>query len=273
MADLEVLSLGVGWQSTTMAAMAAMFEISPMPDCAIFADTQCEPKAVYDYLEWLRPLLPFPVYQVSQGNLMADCVRNAAGEILEGACPVLPVFCYGKDGKPALLTRQCTQDYKIAPIRRKIRELLGVGYGERVPSGVQVVQWIGISTDEAARMKPSRDKWAVHRWPLIEAGMSRRDCGNWLTRNGYPLPPKSACIICPFHSDRMWRDMRDSDPESWQIAVEFDRAIRNGFKGSTAPLFLHRSMVPLDEVIFAADTQLVLLPNGFINECEGMCGV
>lgn len=43
---LRVLSLGAGVQSTTLAFMAAHGEIGPMPDCAIFADTHWEPKAV-----------------------------------------------------------------------------------------------------------------------------------------------------------------------------------------------------------------------------------
>jgi len=50
---LRALSLGAGVPSTTMALMAAHGEIGPMPDCAIFADTGWEPKAVYDHLSWL----------------------------------------------------------------------------------------------------------------------------------------------------------------------------------------------------------------------------
>ena len=36
---LNIISLGAGVQSTTMALMAARGEIGPMPDHAIFADT------------------------------------------------------------------------------------------------------------------------------------------------------------------------------------------------------------------------------------------
>ena len=39
-AKLRVISLGAGVQSSVMALMAAKGEIGPMPDCAIFADTQ-----------------------------------------------------------------------------------------------------------------------------------------------------------------------------------------------------------------------------------------
>ena len=45
---LTVISLGAGVQSSVMALMAAHGEITPMPDCAIFADTQAEPTRVLD---------------------------------------------------------------------------------------------------------------------------------------------------------------------------------------------------------------------------------
>ena len=39
----NIISLGAGVQSTTMALMAACGELLPMPDAAVFADTQDEP--------------------------------------------------------------------------------------------------------------------------------------------------------------------------------------------------------------------------------------
>ena len=53
---MNIISLGAGVQSSTMALMAKHGEIKPMPDCAIFADTQAEPKKVYDWLDWLENL-------------------------------------------------------------------------------------------------------------------------------------------------------------------------------------------------------------------------
>ena len=77
-----MLSLGAGVQSTTLALMAAHGEIGPMPDCAIFADTGWEPKAVYEHLAWLQSpnVLPFPVHIVSAGDLRADLLAGARGE-------------------------------------------------------------------------------------------------------------------------------------------------------------------------------------------------
>jgi hypothetical protein len=123
-----------------------------------------------------------------------------------------------------MIRRQCTKDYKIVPIRRKVRELVGLTR-RRSPAHAVVEQWIGISLDQVIRMKPSFEAWQVNRWPLIEQRMSRHDCLRWLARHNYPIPPKSSCIGCPFHSDAMWRQIRDGDPDAWAEAVAVDHAI------------------------------------------------
>ena len=70
---MTVLSLGVGVQSSTMALMAAKRELT-MPDCAIFADTGFEPKGVYQYLNFLKKTLPFPIYVVARSNIREDII-------------------------------------------------------------------------------------------------------------------------------------------------------------------------------------------------------
>src|SRR3546814_20111412 len=75
-------------------------------------------------------------------------------------------------------------------------------------------------------MKMSFEPWQINRWPLIELGMTRRDCLRWLERHGYPMPPKSACIGCPYHSDTMWRQRREEDPDALADAVAIDRLHR-----------------------------------------------
>jgi hypothetical protein len=119
-------------------------------------------------------------------------------------------------------------------------------------------------------MKPSAHPFIAHRFPLIETGVSRRQCLKWLSDNEYPTPPKSACVFCPFHSDAMWRDLRDNDAPGWNRAIAVDHAIRNSLvKGAT---FIHRQRVPLDQVDLSTAEDRGQL-NMFNNECEGMCGV
>ena len=266
---LVVISLGAGVQSSTMALMAANGEL-PKPDCAIFADTGNEPVAVYTYLDFLKKILPYPIYKVSKGNIIDDMI----GSIDNGTrFPTAPFFTQAEiTGKKGMLRRQCTADYKIIPIKKKIRELCNIGFGKHFPKDKYVEQWIGISTDEIGRMKPSRDKYILNRHPLIELKMSRQDCINYLNKNKIPLPEKSACIICPFHNDAYWHFMKTERPIEFNEAVDFDKKVRTGSRKIRDKLYLHRSCKPLDEIEFDKkenDKQLDM----FNNECEGMCGV
>lgn len=263
---LTVISLGVGVQSSAMALMAAKGEL-PMPDCAVFADTGAEPDSIYSYLEFLKSELPFPIYVVQKGNLTEDTMKE--GERFAPA----PFFIKNLDGSKGMLRRQCTNEYKIQPVRRKVRELCGVGFGKRFPKGKYVEQWIGISTDEIQRMKPSRDKYIENRHPLIELNISRQQCLQWFKDNNYPLPEKSACFFCPYKSDDHWIETRDRTPKEFEQAIAFDKGLRSTsntrIKGE---MFLHRSCTPLDQVEFKSkkvDNQMDL----FDNECEGMCGL
>lgn len=278
--ERNIIALGAGVQSTTMALMAAHGEITPMPDCAIFADTGAEPAAVYDHLGWLRSanVLPFPVEIVAAGNIRDDTYAALRGEKHgKGRAATAPFFAPGKDGKGAPLRRQCTSHYKIEPMNRRIRELFGAKKGQRLPKGSNAIVWMGISTDESYRMKPSDQWWIERRWPLIEARMSRWDCLQWMMRNGYPQPPRSACTFCPYHSDNEWRRLRDEQPDDWADAIKVDAAIRQGFKtiqgtNATKQLYVHRSLVPLPDVDLSTPEDRGQL-SIFGNECEGVCGV
>lgn len=277
---LRIISLGAGVQSTTMALMAAHGELTPMPDCAIFADTGWEPSLVYEHLRWLMSanVLPFPVEIVSKGNIRNDIDTLLAGAKVDGkgraATP--PFFTPGRDGIAAPLRRQCTGHYKIEPIEIALKTKLGIAPRQRQPREPKVELWIGISTDEIYRVKPAAQAWISRRWPLIEQKISRHDCLRWMERHGYPTPPKSSCIGCPYHGNDFWRELRDHAPEDWADAVKVDAAIRGGFKrksgGGTGNLYLHRSLKPLDKVDLSTAEDRGQL-NLFNNECEGMCGV
>jgi hypothetical protein len=266
---LTVISLGAGVQSSTMALMAANGEL-PKPDCAIFADTGNEPKAVYTYLDFLKKVLPYPIYKVSKGNITEDMINSIKNNT---KFPTAPFFTQNViTGKKGMLRRQCTSDYKIQPIKKKLRELCNIGYKKHFPKDKYIEQWIGISTDEIQRMKPSRDPYILNRHPLIELKMSRQDCINYLNKNKIPSPEKSACIICPYHNDAYWHFMKTERLSEFKEAVELDKKIRTGAKNIKDNLYLHKSCKPLDEVEFDKkenDKQLDM----FNNECEGMCGV
>ncbi len=263
---MNILSLGAGVQSSCMALMAAKGELTPMPDCAIFADTGAEPWHVYDQLDEIQEEVPFPVYTVKQNDgLLAD-IKNG----LKGGRMASPPFFVAQQKGRGMLRRQCTFEYKVKPIQRKIRELLGLKKGQRGSKEVAVRLWMGISMDETIRMKPNPVKWIENIYPLIDKEMHRYHCLVWMEKNGYKQPQKSACYFCPYHDDKTWLNLKNNDPDSWMLAVEMDENIRKGVHGTQENLFLHSSLEPLADVELDPDKDQVDM---FGNECEGMCGV
>ena len=130
---------------------------------------------------------------------------------------------------------------------------------------------LGISTDEWARMKPSRVKYIENTWPLIDLEMSRNDCMVWLKDNGHTVPPKSACLGCPYHNNELWREIKTEYPEEFEETCKVDDAIRDMPKFKHQQ-FMHRSCKPLRDVDFRTMEEMGQL-NFFTDECEGMCGV
>ena len=245
-------------------------------DYAIFADTQEEPKAVYEHLEWLEAKCArfFSVLKRTAGKLGDDLakgegVRNK-GPALNGHYISIPA--YTKEG---ITPRHCTTDYKVAVIDKTIRrEILGLEPGERLKA--EITQLLGLSYDETARIIRVKALKAgspfEYRFPLFEMEMTRGSCQKWLATY-YPdrSIPRSACVFCPYHSDAEFRAIREVS-QDWERALEIDRAIRK-----ISGAYVHRDRVPLAEAdLDDSETRERKKGQemfGFLQECEGMCGV
>lgn len=271
---VNILSLGAGVQSSTLALMASRGLLGTVPDVAVFADTQNEPKAVMEWLDYLETQLTFPVERVTKGDLWEATkkIRISKKNGKQYWKNWLPTYSINPDGSKGHFPRKCTYDFKVLPLTQFARR-----FG-KIPRGckeVRIHQWIGISLDEAHRMKPARVPFIQNIFPLIDLRMGRKDCLKWLEKNGYPTPPKSACIFCPFHSDQVWLDLKNNSPEEFARVVEIEKELNAIGKLSNRHArseFLHAKRIPLDQVQFrpqAEDKQIDL----FANECEGMCGV
>jgi len=258
---LRVLSLGAGVQSTTLLLLSAEGRL-PKLDAAIFADTRWESVEVYEHLDRLEREVAkpagIPIHRVSKGSIREDALDPDAN------FAQMPLYVRSPKGGRGMLRRACTREYKVKPIKREVRRLLGYPHPHPVPAGVRVEQWIGISSDEASRAARMTDDVQYIRsdFPLLflpggtnprgALGWTRNDCIRYLTTHGFGSTPKSACIGCPYTSNARWRRMRDERPDEWADAVDFDEQIRHGNAHANAvgmPLngeaFLHRSRVPL----------------------------
>jgi hypothetical protein len=115
---------------------------------------------------------------------------------------------------------------------------------------------IGISLDEIQRVKPNTDEetiyWKINAHPLVfevPKPLTRQDCINIIERAGLPIPPKSACYYCPFHSIEKWQDMRTNEPDLFQKACDLEELInkRRAMLGKD-PVWLTRKLKPLAQV-------------------------
>jgi hypothetical protein len=276
------LSLGAGVQSSTLAFMCMKGEITPKPDFAVFADTQAEPKEVYDYLSYVKENVDFPVHIVTSGSLEKEAMKIKTAQsdtknYKEGQeyCVLqIPAFGVLPNGEiTAAIGRKCTADYKIKPIHKFVKEEFNINPRKKEFHNT-VTQYIGISWDEIQRMKPSRDKWCINRFPLIEKEMKRSDCIKWMKDNGYEEPPRSACYFCPFHDNKEWRNLRNNHPDEFKKAITFDKKIRNtinNFPHMKMEVYLHKDCKPLDEIDFDNEDDKGQM--NWFNECEGMCGI
>jgi hypothetical protein len=254
------LSWGMGRDSSALALMSFHGEL-PLLDGIIAADTHWEPAEVYETLAWVTEIVSrkIPVYKVSTGDLGADILavarRYAQDEQLTAGHAGQPPFWVRNDPNKDYATadsggrlwRKCTVDYKIMPMRRKIRELMSMKPTGRLPKGFWIEQWIGFPKDELRRTFCSDVQWITNTFPLIlPLQMTKRELPSWFIQHGYPVPPKSSCLFCPFHSNAYWRDMRDRRPDEWAKTIEFERQLHQGkLPGVRGTPYLHKTMVPL----------------------------
>lgn len=248
------LSLGWGVQSWTLAAMVALGELLPI-DAAIHADTTHERQETYRFAERWTPWLE------ERGVKVVTVQQPDTGPVDKHGGMMLPAYMW-RDDKPAQFSRQCTSQWKRAPVRRWLQSNR---------NGEKVELWLGISLDEFQRMKDSDVKYITHRWPLIEKRMTRQDCIKWLQVHNLDVPPKSSCVFCPYHNRAGWQDVKRNQ-DDWNKAVEVDKRIRKA--RPPYDLFLHPARIPLEDVDLRTPQergQLDLLAN-WEAECEGICG-
>ena len=213
---MRVLSWGCGVQSTTLAVMSALGDLPPL-DAVITSDTMFESTETYQIRDWYTAWL-------RERGLRVEFVTG--GDIKARGLGIHTHIPF-RTPSGGLLRRKCTIEFKILPVRRRVRELMG--YDTRKPPHPppnSVKQWLGISLDEHIRAKPSRVKFIKHRWPLLQKQMSRVDCQRYLEEHGLPIPPKSACLCCPYRRASEWLEIKRDAPQDWQAAIEFDEDSR-----------------------------------------------
>lgn len=268
----RVISYGGGVQSTAMIVLATQ-GIIPNVDAALFSNVgdDSEHPATNRYVR--EVMIPWaaerglPVHELHR-TIMKTGERQTLWQRMmdyEGDKLREPIPVYGSNGAP--LSRSCTADHKIKVLGRWIKEN---AKKEDLPIDVL----IGISVDEIERAGRGKDeKWERRLYPLLDLGMNRAKCIEVIRKAGLPIPPKSSCFFCPFHSMTVWSELRRDEPDLFEKAARLEDTLiaRREARGMD-PVYLTRRCRPIRDAVIEASESL--FGDGAFNNggCdEGFC--
>jgi hypothetical protein len=182
---VTVISYGGGIQSTALVVLA-MRERWAIDEIVHVDLVDAESPATREYValfrDWLRR---------EYGRDIMIIERDLYGDML--ARPgFTPVPWRGKYER-FMLSRQCTRQYKVEPLRRYLYD--------RYPDE-RIGLMLGISVDEYHRMRDSSAARIEHVYPLVDARLTRWQCRDIIERAGLAVPWKSSCWFCPYRSIR-----------------------------------------------------------------------
>jgi hypothetical protein len=75
---------------------------------------------------------------------------------------------------------------------------------------------------------------------VIEKRYRRIDCINNFKAHRIPVPIRSSCVVCPYHSDKYWLWIYENELDDFEVATVLDEKIRN-YLGINDEFFIHRS--------------------------------
>lgn len=156
----------------------------------------------------------------------------------------VPIPVRMDNGAPG--NRTCTVDFKIRISSAEIKR-----YGATATQ--PAIVGLGISLDEFHRMRAASGRPAEQLvYPLIDLRLRRADCIAIIERAGVPVPPKSACFFCPFHSMAEWQRMKREVPDLYEKSVWLESLLnaRRDRLGKDH-VWLTRFAKPLDQAVGA----------------------
>ena len=217
-----ILSFGGGLNSI---ALLVYILKNKMPlDMVIFSDTGDEHDYTYESVKFYKK------YAEDHG-IRFDIVKSTNNMSLYE-------YCYNKKITPSRMTRNCTKNFKITPMRQNITKV----YGKRSPT----VLYIGIAYEEIHRMKDSDVKYIKNVFPLCDAKIDRDGCTKILEDEGLPIPKKSGCWYCPFKKKQEWIDMMKNEPEQYNKAMRLE--MNNKYYPNRNSLLNHKPLIEMKKI-------------------------
>lgn len=219
--EVRAFSYGGGTQSTAALVLAARGEIDyPLFIFANVGEDSESPDTIPYVREYAMPfgaLHGIEVVERERGGVNRSLLHKI--DRLASSVPI-PMRM---DGSRAPGNRTCTVDFKITVISRELKVR---GASPERPATLG----LGITIDEIERVKSAFDPRQPHQrrdYPLaVDLRLTRQDCEAIILDAGLPLPGRSACWFCPFHSGEEWRRLQREHPELFEHACQIEELLQ-----------------------------------------------
>lgn len=165
----------------------------------------------------------------------------------------------------APVQRSCTVTFKIARIVAILKQrgaspsspaltALGIDYDEleRMRNAGVLLSPEGLPVEDptCGTVWRTRDAFQHLAYPLVHLKLGRGGCEEVIRRAGLPIPPKSSCWFCPFHSPAHWQKMRRKEPALFAKSVALEETLRaRSVALGRGEVYFTRFGLPLDRAI------------------------
>lgn len=237
---MKTFSFGGGVQSMACLVLAVQGVIDY--DTFIFSnvgDDSENPKTIDYYHTYAKPFAEKNgIRLIELQRIKRDGTPETIMGRMQTSLRSLPIPVRMSNGAPG--RRSCTSDFKIAVIA-KWQKQNGATKKKKAVCG------LGISLDEFHRARTdSGISWQILEYPLIDLRLNRRDCAKIIDDAGLPVPPKSSCFFCPFHSPTEWQRLKREQPELFEKSVELETMLNKRRRElGKDTVFFHSALQPL----------------------------
>lgn len=216
--EYRVVSFSGGKDSTAM--LLRLLEERHHIDCILFCDTGLEFPGMYKHINLVEKNIGRVITRVKSPytyeHLMFDhpVRRKRDTHFAEK---------FGKNhtgyGWAGPRMRWCTSRLKDIPREQFLHQLR---------TQYTVIEYVGIAADEEYRLKRERNKNPNHRHPLVDWGMTEKDCLAYCYERGYDwdglyeIFRRVSCWCCPLQSLVQLRKLHRQFPELWAKLKEWD---------------------------------------------------
>ena len=252
---VEYISYGGGSPSLALIVLNIKKQIKPITgrdqvDEIIFADTGWERSDIISQTKEIKKYIESHGYKFTIVQSELGSLENYLEDQLKDD-GFVPIPYLSKD--KGIGQRQCTNQFKLRPINSYLRK----NYGP-----ISRIAQLGIHYDEFQRVKDPVIKRDVNRFPLVDLKLRRADCVKILEEEGLPIPPKSACVGCPYLPASRFINL------SKEIPADFERAEKIDTVLNKKKQYLSKTMIPLSML----KNQIVFDDMGEDYSCEsGYC--